>query len=442
MTDAKLKELFEQALAGEPRGQIPVDDDIARGRALRSRRRRTRIGGGVAVLAVVGAGVVVAPVLVPDGDGAPAASDPSNQVWPYDTPASVPARDDAFELHGLGPQSGAGLSESTRSHASTIFAEVSPEGVVSMPGSQLDLWTAVSSALPADLALASGPVVREQPGSGPGLLFSAVRGGTTFTVDIRLQEARPDLPEFQPCREPAEVPDGVATWAPCEQGYDDDSRWRIVGQAGDDTGVAVAEGGSVAAMVEWSSTIHDVGTATDTVGDFAETLTFEEANAVVEAAWSAGSEYDVGELVTGWDMELARDTWPQIEEAFETGLGLGELTRTSFDDGDPSTIVARYRTADDVEVDLVVWQDDRFYENLCTADASGACESWFGSETYFQELDDADVALAAGGFAGLGSYFVRIGAGAPVDTDRDVGAALKNAIPRRGVTATPASNTD
>lgn len=437
MTDAKLKELFEQALAGEPRGQASVDDDIARGRALRARRRRNRIGGCVAVLAVVGAGVVVAPALVPDGEGAPAAADARDQVWPYDTPASMPARDDALELHSLGPQSG-----SVRSQASTIFADVSPEGVVSIPGSQLDLWTAVSSALPADLALASGPVVRQEPGSGPGVLFSAVRGGTTFSVDIRLQEARPDLPEFQPCREPAEIPDGVATWSPCEQGYDDEDRWRIVGQAGDDTGVAVAEGGSVAAMVEWSSTIHDVGTATDTVGDFAETFTFEEANAVVEAAWSAGSEYDLAELVTGWDMEMARDTWPQIEAAFETGLGLGELTRTSFDDRDPSTIFARFRTADDVEVDLAVWQDDRYYENLCTADASGACTSWSGSRSYFEQLDETDSALTGGGFAGLGSYFLRIGAGASVDTDRDVAATLRNAIPQRGVTATPASGSD
>jgi hypothetical protein len=62
VTDNQLRALFADAVADGPPEGPPIDQDLARGRALRTRVRRRRIGGGSATLALIVAGALATPI--------------------------------------------------------------------------------------------------------------------------------------------------------------------------------------------------------------------------------------------------------------------------------------------------------------------------------------------------------------------------------------------
>jgi hypothetical protein len=422
MTDT-LKELFQDALADEPTRPVVPDEDVARGRARRTRLRRQRVSAGFAVVAVAWLGALIAPTLVPD-DGAPMASDsvdPDDQVWPYDDgsrDAGRTSNDEPAELSGGSPQSSSGGTEE--------MAEAGNGGVAD------ELSSAVEGAMPGDVQ-----VLQEDPPiwRGPIVSFTVRRAGAEFGISVRLQDARPDLPEFQPCTTPAEIPDGVARWESCAQGYDEKGRWRIVGHAGSALGVAIAEGGSASAMVTWNPATRAAADGTMTERDLARTLTSSEANRLAEAAWAVGARYDAADLTWGFDMDAVRRGWPDIESVFETATGLGPLTRVELEDDDPSMIRARYVNADDIEVSLTIWQDDRFYDNLCTRERPQACGSR-DTGVYDDPRLDNQVLDSRLGDEGLGHFLVSASASEVLGPASEV---LLRVIPRRA-SVTPASS--
>ncbi|SEE64859.1 hypothetical protein [Jiangella alba] len=413
MTDDALRELFADALLDEPDRMVSPDDDIARGRARRARRRRGRITAGVVGVLAAGSLGLIGPSLMPD-DGAPAAAGgtaPEDQVWPYDGAARSSAREPG------------GLTGGTQE------AEAQTSGVTSA-----DLPSAVVDALPADLQ-----VLHQEyyPTLQPVMQLQVQRDDVAFHIIVRLQDARPDLPEFEPCTTPVEIPDGVARWDSCAQGYDDQGRWRVLGYAGPTLGVAIAEGGSASAMVSWMRDPIEAADGRRTEGDLAETLTSDEANGIVEAVWEVGARADAADLTSGFDLAATLRAWPDIELALEAVTGLGPLTRVEFEGNDPSQIRARYVNADRIEVALTIWQDDRFYDNLCTGPKPRTCESWNTGPPDDPRLEQPilDWALAD---EGLGH--VLITTSAVVGVVR-VGDTLRQIIPRR-VSVTPASNPD
>ncbi|SDT25838.1 hypothetical protein [Jiangella sp. DSM 45060] len=410
MTDDALKELFADALLDEPDRMVSPDEDIARGRAHRARRRRGRLTAGVVGVLAAGSLGLVGPSLLPD-DGAPAAGGvaPEDQVWPYDGAARSSAQEPG-RLSG-GPQ---------QAYAETGDARAATE-----------LSSAVRGAMPADVH-----VLHEEydPTLQPVVQLQARRDGVVFHLSVRLQDARPDLPEFEPCTTPAEIPDGVARWDSCAQGYDDRGRWRVVGHAGPSLGVAIAEGGSASAMVSWLPAPVEAADGTQTEGSLAGTLTPDEANGIAEAAWEVGARSGAAELTSGFDLAATRRAWPDLELALQAATGLGPLTRVEFEDDDPSTIRARYVTADDIEVALTVWQDDRFYDNLCTGPGARTCESWVAGtpDDYRLEQQILDWSLAD---AGLGHVLITASEAGVIGR---AGDTLRQIIPRR-VSVTPAS---
>jgi hypothetical protein len=60
VNDKNLRDLFEDALDGEPGTMAPIHEDVARGRALRVRKARQRLGGiGVGAAALIVGALVV-----------------------------------------------------------------------------------------------------------------------------------------------------------------------------------------------------------------------------------------------------------------------------------------------------------------------------------------------------------------------------------------------
>ncbi|PZF85939.1 hypothetical protein [Jiangella anatolica] len=365
MVDSDLKDLFRDVLTDEPPITASIQEDLARGRARRTRRRQRRLTVTGAALAAAGTTALLVPALV-DDDPVPAASD---EVWPYSTSASS-------DVASVVPQFGGPMPSS---------ADAGPESDATADPLERVVWAAVRSALPADLSPTEPGFAVQGLGEGYGLSFTAVRGEAVFTVDVVVQAAPPELGVFRPCTEPAQTPDAVDLWSACSQGWDDEDRWRVVGHAGDVTGVAVAEGGSAAVTVVWSTLIdHRPSDQKDLAGTFSP----EEANAIAEAAWRAGSRYDADELVVGtgpgWDVDAVRRDFQGIEAILEAAAGpVEELSADTSRDH----VAATYATQAG-NVTVTMWaSSERYYAGLCWI--LTACEQWPGSIDYFAALDDS-----------------------------------------------------
>lgn len=385
MTD--IKTVFEHVLDGEPTVTVPLHEDLARGRALRSRRRRNRLVTGATALGVVWAGVLIVPALVGDQPGSMADSgEAADEVWPYETPARPEP------VTGPPPTSaslplGETLTESAALATAWVNSPVENQ-----------LWRAVRPVLPGDLALADEKLISRRGNTGQGLELVAVRGDTAFVLEIAVQQISPDTARFRPCTEPAEIPGGLARWEHCSQGYDGEGRWRVVGQAGGDTGVAVAAGGTAAVTVRWSTDLagHD---PLDEVpeGSLSDTLTPEEANAIAEASWGVASRYTPAELAEGtattWDIEALAADWSRVEAALE--VSFGPLEDASVERPAPTVITASYTSAEAGRVVVAVWAEHRRrYESLCHELA--VCAVWPGSTEFFAPLINDDVGISGG----------------------------------------------
>lgn len=233
------------------------------------------------------------------------------------------------------------------------------------------------------MALTEGGLNPRGSRDGYGLMLSAIRGSTAFAITIVVHDARPDLGEFRPCTEAAQAPDGVLVWSPCSQSHDPDGRWRVVGRAGELTGVAIAEGGSAAATVEWNARTNDVTNATQIDGVFADTLTFEEANAFAETAWAVAARYDAEELAAGMedgsDLDAVKQDWPGAKAALKEVLG--PVQEVEVDLTNLGAVTATYSTEAAGHVSIAVWPGvERYYEGP-SRNWSRAVEGALGTDT-------------------------------------------------------------
>ncbi|SDU67226.1 hypothetical protein [Jiangella alkaliphila] len=348
MTDRTLKEMFREALAGEPADDGPVHEDIARGRSRRRRAVRRRAAGGVVAVAAVAAGLL------------------------------VPSLADNTDLEGQVRQPTTSVDR--RGH-------VAPD--VSGDPLRLAIWAAVDAALPEDVRLRPGTSVVAD-GHGPGLRLDLERGDVGFELRVLLQNAPPDLPGYQLCDE--YLPLFGDEWADatgCETGLDEEGRWRGV-EAGADDGLLFLEGDPASVTVIWQGTSLShppdeppVMTAGPMIPDV-PWFGVAEADAVADAVWAAAAQYDPAELASGIDLEATAGAgWPAIEAVLEEQFG--PLTVVDPVDGDIVTsvdgvqvqagmITADYRTADGAEVEVIIWQRNRPYELLCL-DVYHICET-------------------------------------------------------------------
>ncbi|NED95597.1 hypothetical protein G1H11_09760 [Phytoactinopolyspora alkaliphila] len=342
MNEKDLRGLFEDALRGEPDHMRPVHEDVARGRALRARKLRQRVGGvGVGAAALVAGALVVpaSPLSLIDGDG----PDPSQAATMADGAPLAPEVADDPLLRGV--------------------------------------WDAVQAELPDDVELVEDSYVYGSRYGGTGIYLSLERDERWFTLTVSLQNARPDLDEFRPCSEPDPKISGWTYTESCDEGYDDEGRWRVIAEEAPSIGrVTVLEDPEAAAMVQLNQPDAE---ASDQSTDWS--LTVEETDAIADAVWTVGSEQNERDLVKGIDLSGTHETWPQLHTALEDQLGMGELTPVTADDatggeavdeesgivanidsqGQSGSIAARYVTEDGVEVDLIVWQKDRLYDTFC-----------------------------------------------------------------------------
>lgn len=337
MTDTILKEMFREALVGEPTDDVAVHEDIARGRSRRTRVLRLRAAaGGVLVAATVAAGLIM-----PSFSG----SDLDGEVR---RPVSV-------------------------DRGGAISAEVLNDPL------RLAMWEAVDAVLDEDVRLQAGTSV-DSDGPGPGLLLQLELGRVGFELSVLLQNARPDLPDYRPCSEEEPALGGVVYTRGCQQGRDDEGRWR--GTVPDDIGgFQFLEGEPAAVTVQWRLDYlrHPPGAPpVPTPGPLVVDQPWfgaAEADAVADAVWAVGAEYDPADLASGIDLQATADTaWPAIEGVLAGEFG--PLTAVEPVDGDIDASVdgvpvqtgevsAVYRTADGAEVEVVVWQRDRPYEVQC-----------------------------------------------------------------------------
>lgn len=359
-----IKVLFEEALAGEPAGEIRPDEDIARGRARRRRVMRRRAGGGVLVIAAVAAGLALpsSPVTLVDGE---VATDPPAEHEPRDV-------------------------------------VLAPE-VIDNPIEQ-EMWAAVDASLPADVELASGSQVAGL-GPGPNLYLDLVRGEATFSLSVWLQNARPDLAAYRPC-DPSD-PQYGRMWSQCSHGTDDHDRWWVVGNVGGD-GSVMLEGGTASVAIRWrtnSAVVFDE--QGNELAPYDSLLTEAEARTVAAAVWTAGSAHTEDELRSGVDLDATAQAWPDLVAALERNFGF-ELIPADPDAAVPAvditdaenqvgTVSATYRTAAGTEVTIGVLQGDRHAQPWC-ADGLRYCLLYPG--TMMQMDDDPTPADASNEGAG------------------------------------------
>ncbi|SDU74806.1 hypothetical protein [Jiangella alkaliphila] len=376
-----LKTLFEDALAGEPAQDVPVAERVARGRARRARALRRRAGGGVLVAAAVAAALVL----------------PSSPISVVD----------------------AEVAQAPTTGGSRADAVVSPE--VADDPLKLAMWEAVDDVLPSDVRLVENSYVYDS-GPGPNLYLSLERGDVRFSLSVWMQNSRPDLPDFRPCTEPVLPLVPSSRWANCEQGSDDEGRWRAIGDDGLNTQL-VLDGGPAAVALRWG--VHYEGDEVDDNGMPIETetpLTADEADRIADAVWSVGAQHTPAELVSGVDLRAtADDAWPDIKAALEESFG--PLTVVTPVDGDVTETVegvqvqtglvsAAYATADGTRVDVAVWQRDRLYQPMCV-EHYDECITFPGAVASVGDGGSAAGSGSGGTLGHRGFLLVRTDAGSP-----------------------------
>lgn len=360
MSARELRELFEDALAGEPEREVPVHEDIARGRrSLRRRRRRWTTGG--TLVAAVSAAVLVLPA----------------------SPLSLVDGDPAH------------LDQEVRDETA-----VGPDGGID--ALEQEMWQAVEAVLPDDVAPAPD-FLTGGDGPGPDLLLRLERRTVPFTVRVWLQEAGDDPEAFRPCSRPGTALEVTGGWQACEEGTDSEGRWRISADVDQRDHITVLEGDAAAVTV-----VRPAGSGA--------TLTQDETDAVADAVWRVGNDRPADELRTAIDMDTAASeaTVDDVVAVLEERLGLGTfsfrtsgLTRNALTElgPDSASVWGRYVTTSGVGVDVVLWQKDRVYEPLCISAVDG-CLAHPGSVVYFgNELagryDGPSLLLPAGPRGGL-----------------------------------------
>jgi hypothetical protein len=412
VNEKNLRGLFEDALDGEPAHMRPIHDDVARGRALRARKMRQRAGGigaGAAVL-VAGALVVPASPLSLIDDGGPDATQPATS-----TVAGTP-----------------------------VAPEVADDPLLR------SLWEAVEAELPDDVTLVEDSYVYDAGPGATGLYLSLERQERWFTLNVYLQNARPDLAEFRPCTDPHPMVDTWASAEECEEGYDAGDRWRVMSERHSPfQRLTVLEGDSAAAILilrETDLSIDEDGTILDAGGAI---LSAEETDALTSAASAVGERQDPADLANGIDLSGTLAAWPEMQATLEEKLDLGPLTPVPpaegsdhegvYDDAtgtladiDPQwqsgTIAARYVTDDGVEIDVVLWQKDRIYDTFCH-DRMSSCEPLPGAGTGHDEASDALIGPGVTGSLGdRAGLYVVVGTGELVHPDDPESVALEQKV--------------
>lgn len=336
MSGSELRELFEDALAGEPERDVPVREDIARGRRSLTRLRRRWAGGATLVAAAAAVALVVPASPLSIVDGGPAGLDVADET--QDDAVAEPGDVDRLEQ---------------------------------------DMWQAVEDVLPADVSTAAG-FVAGGDGPGPDLSLQLQRDGAAFAVRVWLQEARSEPDAFRPCSRPGTALEVAGGWQPCDEGTDALGRWRVAADVDPRDHVTVLEGGTAAVTV-----VRPVSGAT---------LTQAETDAVADAVWRVGDGRPAGELRTAVDLDqaVAAETVENVVAVLEERLGLGAfsfrtsgLTHSGLSElgPDSASVWGRYVTDSGVGVDVVLWQKDRIYEPLCISAVDG-CLAHAGSVAY------------------------------------------------------------
>jgi hypothetical protein len=417
MNQERLRALFEDALADEPTNTGLVDDDVARGRALRSRRLRRRAGGaGVGAAALIAAALVVpaSPLsLIDDArDGAP------NSVRPATTMVDGPP----------------------------LAPEVADSPLLR------DIWEAVSAELPDDVELVDDSYVYGSGYGAAGIYLSLERQESWFTLTISLGNGRPDLEDFRPCND---VPAASGFWGDaqiCEEGRDDEGRWRLMSESDAPVQrVTVLEDESAAATVWLSQPASDIGADGGVLDPGDWNLSTEETDAIAAAAWAVGERHDPADLTNGISLSEALVAWPEMQATLEEKLDLGPLTPVAPGDDasvegiyDPETgaiadvddewqtgtIAARYATQEGIEIDVMVWQVARLYEPFCHervrgCHVSGMWSSDFGGQEDLDGLVGPGVSGALGDRAGI---HIVIGTGELVNSENPESAELERSV--------------
>lgn len=350
-----MRQLFEDALADEPSRDVPVHEDVARGRRRRRHVRRVRTSGFGAVAAVA-----VAIVLVPA------------------SPLTLVDREVTGGVPLDGVRSGSAEEPAEPEGRPDVHPDVQGDQVKS------DMWTAISAALPPDVGIADDWFVPHM-GPEPRIFVRLERGGVEFVVDALLQNGREDFDSYRPCSDP--MP-GAAAGAvtPCDERRDQQGRWQVVtgsneaGRSPDRT--IVVEDTSASAAVRWETS--------------GVTLTGSEAAAVADALWRVGARHQGAALASGIDMDQLVATWPDRMAVVERALGLGELTRTNGaatpsveplpgstpTSADTGWFVTSYEAPGGAEVRLAVWQKGRSYEPVCVP-ALDVCSGPGGQRPHF-----------------------------------------------------------
>ncbi|NDL58182.1 hypothetical protein [Phytoactinopolyspora mesophila] len=416
MNQERLRAMFEDALTDEPTNTGLVDDDVARGRALRGRRMRRRVGGaGAGAAALVAAALVVpaSPLSLIDDerDGSP------DSVQPAATsPGGAPLSPEVAE--------------------SPLLREI---------------WAAVETELPDDVELVDDSYVYDSGFGANGIYLSLERHERWFTLTISVGNGRPDLEDFRPC---SDAPADSIFWSnahTCDEGHDHAGRWRLMSESdGPVQRLTVLEDQSAAATVSLDQTSSDIAEDGTALGPVEWNLSTEETDAIAAAAWAVGERHDPADLTSGIDLSEALAAWPEMQATLEERLDLGPLTPVAPSDEasvegtyDPETgavadvdeqwqtgtIAARYATEDGIEVDVMVWQVARMYEPFCH-ERIGGCHlfSW-GSDVAGQ--DDLDGLVGPGASGALGDragIHVVIGTGELVDPENPESAELERKV--------------
>lgn len=379
MTDDTLRELFAEAFHDEPDRMASPDEDIARGRASRTRQRRTRLTTGVVAVVAAASLGVVAPDAI-DDLRAPSVDTaaPSYDELPAFEPAVIEAQAASLESTGE-------LQSGGEPGGRTFAAEPA------------DMVAALRAALPADLTFPGAPSAQQSVGRHR-VVFFAERDGVPFTLRVWWQPGSEMATEFRPCTEPAAAFTRTAVWDDCTQGNDERARWRVAGSPDAQHRVLVVDGAPASATVVWETTGDAAAAPSDLFSD-------DEAYHLADVAWdvavnsvalfSGTGTSAFTELNTDFEIGAVAASWASVEAALTSVLG--PLTRIRLDEPDvdrlanwmvnppePKVVTASYRTATGATVELAVWQAGPVYGTLCTNLI--VCEVWAGSREYFTPL--------------------------------------------------------